>query len=247
MWEQYYHDFREAQLQSLRERQAGQAAKESTRYPERVKPIIEGIMAMFAHNDPEEDAWVEDALRDEQKKRFVAYVLRSKVPRRFFPQTIRAAVYDENPSFNRQFIEPCIVSFGNRAVIEALLSYLCDGTKFEKAGAANALYWAWLDLARVGFRSDQAADLRKATDCLLLQEFVANEDVDVRRSIIPGLNLDPNHYSNNFKRLIPRAIEIARQHTDAYIRHRVEIQLGTAAEPVSYMTLPHREHPSSNE
>jgi hypothetical protein len=59
-----------------------------------------------------------------------------------------------------------------------------------------------------------------------LRVFVNNDDVTVRRQIIPSLNLDESAYPDELKPLVRRAVEIARNHTDEYIRHRVEVQLG---------------------
>ena len=72
---------------------------------------------------------------------------------------------------------------------------------------------------------------------LLLETFVATQSVEVRRSIIPGLNLDPVAYTDGHRRLVAEAIAIARTHEDEYIRHRVEIQLGGAG---PFAPLPHR-------
>jgi hypothetical protein len=59
-----------------------------------------------------------------------------------------------------------------------------------------------------------------------LRVFVFNENVTVRRQVIPSLNLDEESYSLELKPLVQQAIEIARSHPDQYIRHRVEVQLG---------------------
>ncbi len=59
-----------------------------------------------------------------------------------------------------------------------------------------------------------------------LQVFVANEDVTVRRQVIPSLNLDESAYTDDLKPLVQRAVAIARSNSDEYIRHRVEVQFG---------------------
>jgi hypothetical protein len=59
----------------------------------------------------------------------------------------------------------------------------------------------------------------------MLQEFVANEDLDVRRSLIGRLSFEPSQYPDHWKPLIAIAIAIARDHPDDYIRHRIEIQI----------------------
>ncbi len=138
---------------------------------------------------------------------------------------------------------------------EALLHYVETGSDFEKAGAVNALYWAGMPLRFVGDTREYTLEnatpesraaylaledvwLRKR--CLLLQEFVANENVHVRRSIIPSLNLEESAYPDALKPLVAQAIEIARNHDDDYIRQRVEVQLGNER---LLRPLPHRDSP----
>lgn len=63
--------------------------------------------------------------------------------------------------------------------------------------------------------------------CLLLREFVSNPSVLVRQRIIPHLELrDASSYPEEFRPLVPQAIQIAKSHDDGYIRHRLEIQMG---------------------
>lgn len=78
---------------------------------------------------------------------------------------------------------------------------------------------------------EELADLRSTIAITMLKEFVENNDLDVRRSIIPQLSLNPLRYSEEWKLLIPTAIHIARTHPDDYIRHRIEIQLGKEGYP----------------
>ena len=62
--------------------------------------------------------------------------------------------------------------------------------------------------------------------CLLLREFVSNPSVLVRQRIIPHLELtDAASYPEEFRALVPQAIQIAKSHDDGYIRHRLEIQM----------------------
>jgi hypothetical protein len=44
-------------------------------------------------------------------------------------------INESNPSFNRNFVEPCIVSFGHRKVNEHLLDVVEHGSLLEIAGA----------------------------------------------------------------------------------------------------------------
>jgi hypothetical protein len=164
---------------------------------------------------------------------------REHLPEEFFGPLIRAGVCDPNPSSDRQFIEPAVTAFGRRRVKTALIGVLRTGTDAEKAGAARAWYWTGVRMSIVGRDSSGAymytpeslaeleavADLRAQWQQIALREFVANEHIDVRRCIIPGLTLNPANYPADFRELVAEAVRIARAHPDEYIRHRVEIQL----------------------
>ncbi len=73
---------------------------------------------------------------------------------------------------------------------------------------------------------DAVADLVSEWRETALREFVMNEDLDVRRCIIPGLPLRAGRYPADLHELVQEAVRIARAHPDDYIRHRVEIQTG---------------------
>jgi hypothetical protein len=149
---------------------------------------------------------------------------------------MKAGVYDPDPSFNRQFVEPALNAFGRRRIRSVLLEYLRTGTDLERAGAARAWYWTALPLRLHDVRaenshaetegdSEDKAALVRAWNEAALQEFVVNEDLDVRRCILPGLPLWPSAYPSELHALVEAAVEIARSHPDEYIRHRVEHQV----------------------
>jgi hypothetical protein len=176
-----------------------------------------------------------------QKKQFILAVLRERkeLPDVFLAPLMRAALYEDNPSANRWFIVPAIRAFGFRRVHEVLLEYLEHGTDREKAGATRAYYWAEVGLVYEGldnYRKGQAttlsqqaydalADLRSKIASAMLKEFIENEHLDVRRSLIPLLSFNPADYPEAYEPLIQVALHLARTHPDEYIRHRVEIQV----------------------
>ncbi|MER7757559.1 hypothetical protein [Kitasatospora sp. NPDC097643] len=153
---------------------------------------------------------------------------RSELPGEYFEPLMEAAVYDPNPSFNRRFVEPALRAFGQRQVRLALLGYLRTGTDEERAGAARAWYWTALSVGGTqgAAGADEGSNVRDAWYETALREFVGNEDLDVRRCILPGLPLVPRAYPAELHGLVERAVEIARSHPDEYIRHRAEIQVG---------------------
>jgi hypothetical protein len=153
---------------------------------------------------------------------------RDTLDERFFDALINAGVYDPNPSANAQFIRPAIASFGRQRVQTALLEYLRHGTNPERAGAARAWYWTrasqkYVENNRAEW--DGLASLRTAWREAALREFISNEDIDVRRCILPGLPLSIERYPADLHALVAEAIRIARTHPDEYLRHRVEIQI----------------------
>lgn len=67
-------------------------------------------------------------------------------------------------------------------------------------------------------------DVRSAISRALLKEFVENANLDVQRSIIGLLSLNPAKYPDELKPLVLIAARLAKEHADDYIRHRAEIQ-----------------------
>ena len=170
-----------------------------------------------------------------RKRQFLRAMLLRKewkhLPEAYFAPLTRTAVYEADPSLNRDFIEPALRAFGYQRVQEALLTYLEQGTPREKAGAAQACYWAWLPIIldfRTGyeeFRRLCDENLRVRRDILLLKTFVENGDLDVRRSVISRLSLKPSDYPEAYRPLIPTALHLARTHPDESIRRMVELRL----------------------
>ena len=145
-------------------------------------------------------------------------------------QMLLAAVLEKDPSYNRDFIQPCVQSFGPETVRIQLLEYLESGSDAEKAGAASALYWVRGD-------GDSTSEVWQRICCQMLREFVHNPNLEVRRRIIPMLDLKFRKYPRDLRPLTKQAIDIARSHSDEYIRHRVEIQLGGRG---PLLPIPHR-------
>ena len=160
------------------------------------------------------------------------------LPEASFDTLIKAAVYDPDPSFNRWWMEPALNAFGRRRVCTALLAFLLSGTDLERAGAARAWYWTALPLRLPEVvaespddgsqaESDDPAALAREWNAAALREFVTNEHLDVRRCLIPLLPLRESAYAPQLHNLVNTAVAIARSHPDEYIRHRVEVQIGS--------------------
>jgi hypothetical protein len=231
------------------------AARGSPDFDEVEQQVLADISPQIGQLTPSDGVWFVDAIADADRKWFVAFVFEfaPTLPEMLFAPLLQAAITERNPSFNRWFVEPCVRAFGHRRVVTALLEVVEHGSDFEKAGAVNALYWASVPLIFHGtapsFDHEHAtAESRAAYDalddlwlrkrCLFLQTFISNADVHVRRSLIPSLVLNPTAYPDTLQPLVNEAIQIARTHPDDYIRHRVEVQLGTEH---LLRPLPHRE------
>jgi len=207
----------------------------------------------------EDTIWLQSALSDEKKKRFalhIFYSLNFPLPKKLYKAMIRAAVYEIDPSENQFYVKPCVKAYGFYVVRQSLLEYVKNGNNFEKAGAVNALYWAIPEIVYKNGEYSRNYTLPKSSSPAekiieswqiekqqLLEEFVTNEDVFVRRSIIAQLNLKNRTYdSEEITSLVHKVIEIARNHPDEYIRNRLEIVFsnGDTTKPILFMALPDR-------
>lgn len=139
-----------------------------------------------------------------------------------FDALLRAAVHDPDPSLDRRLVAPAVDTFGGRRVMSALIELVRSGTPDERAGAARAVYWAVIESDD---RGQDVSDLRREWQEVALAVFVAEEDLDVRRCILPGLDLRVDRAPERLRGMVVEAVRIARSHPDEYLRHRVENQV----------------------
>ena len=175
----------------------------------------------------------QQAVEYRMRRLFIMNSLRknNQIPKSLFLPLIYASIYECNPSLNRYFIEPCIRCYGSyRVNIELINRYTENGTNEEKAGLARILYWSLRSVD-----GENIEELINKVNCWLLTEFVNNKNVNVRRCIMPNLQLETWVYPQELHSLIETAINIGLWHSDEYIRHRITIQLGYSN---SYMALP---------
>lgn len=145
---------------------------------------------------------------------------------------LRAAVHEPDPSLNRQLVEPLITAFRHRRVRLALISYLDTGSA---PGAARVWYWTHRTRRYPHSSAPSAPDNAAAQDALAelsrqyrhtaLRRLVTDDDLDMRRRILPSLPLDPQVYPDPMHDLVSQAVRIAQTSPDDYLRHRVEIQI----------------------
>jgi hypothetical protein len=235
VWDGYFSRFRDLPVWS--------PEVDDDQFEDQSQAMEASLVADFSPHcppsSPEDVGWFRDALADEQRKFFAAFVLQEprEVPEALYEPMIRASVYERNPSRNKAFVEPCVAAFGLRRVNETLLEWFENGSDLEKAGAVQAMYWAILIRGRDADRQrpearvwfEAVGDIWMRQRCRLLREFVSNPSVVVRQRIVPHLDLrNVASYPEEFQPFVPQAIQIARNHADDYIRHRIEIQMGTS-------------------
>lgn len=166
--------------------------------------------------------WVSTSLTDTERQTFLhAVFCRQAVPKHLVPMFFKMGIEERNPSNNRLYIEPVVKAIGAPRVMSQLTDLLRDGTDAEKVGALRAAYW-------VRDNDDERRYLEAITRFRdeMLQQFVGTDSTPMRQRIVPMLSMDPSNYSTEVSALIPNAINIARAHSDSYIRHRIEVQLG---------------------
>lgn len=222
----------------------------------------ENLHAKLADPDDEDIVWLSDAMQDHEMRMSFFWMFEKDPPlnERLLAPLLEGAIREINPSLNRYFIEPAVSNFGARTVNEYLFDVIENGEPFHQAGAVNALYWAQPHLKYDNIQSpddfrnlsyenateesrreyDTFMDLRVEKLLLLLKVFIETDDLDVQRSIIPSLNLDPNIYPEQFRESVEKAIKIATNHPDKYIWHRSGVQLGTRS---TLMAIPYRGTP----
>ena len=232
-WDDYFARYRDLQVRS------SELDGDEDYWTAMEERLVADFSVHYPPSSQEDVAWFLNALDDDRRKYFVAYVLRElrKVPEVLYEPMMRAAVGERDPSKDRVFVEPCMATFGLRRVNETLLAWFENMPDQKKAGAVQAMYWAALVNIRDSDRSRLAAsivfgaveDLWMRQRCLLLQEFVNNVSVLVRQRIIPHLDLkNASSYPEQLRPLVAEAIQIAMNHPDAYIRHRLEIRMGSS-------------------
>ncbi|MCE7736133.1 MAG: hypothetical protein GPJ54_14720 [Candidatus Heimdallarchaeota archaeon] len=222
----------------------------------------ENLHAKLADPDDEDIVWLNDAMQD-QKIRMSFFWMFERDPHlneRLLAPLLEGAIREINPSLNRYFIEPAVSNFGARTVHEFLFNVIENGEPFRQAGAVNALYWAQPHLKWENIQSpddfrnlsyenateesrreyDTFVDLRAEKLLLLLKVFIETDNLDVQRSIIPSLSLNPKIYPEHLQESVEKAINIATNHPDKYIWHRSGVQLGTRS---TLMAIPYRGTP----
>ena len=166
--------------------------------------------------------WFEAALSDDIKKWFAAGFL-AVVPHACHPLRLvllRAAIMEENPSSNRTFILPLREVMSYPDFIKSMIEIADPKNPVEIAGVADASYWAKIDLKK----SDDLAT-RVRFNSWRVHRFLETQNVYARRSLLSGMSFKDADIPQDVRVARDQVITIARNHSDEYIRYRLEIQL----------------------
>ncbi len=170
--------------------------------------------------------WCRNALHDSAKKWVVAAIFR-KLPdrsKRLTRDLLAAGMREPNPSYNRLFLYPVRRREGWPQIVDWMIEIAEAGGDLEKGGVSRATYW-------LQERNPIDADSRQRLNAWMLAEFCRSDDLVAQRSLIAGLKLDPASVDDELAPLIKQAIDKARRSEDEYVRHRLEVQLGTHSGP----------------
>jgi hypothetical protein len=90
-------------------------------------------------------------LKQDDKKWYVAnlFSLQKDIPEQLFEHFIDAAIKETDPSFNQEYINPCLRVFGFERVFELLNQQFKNGSDEIKIGVCKAYYWARSPLVSV--------------------------------------------------------------------------------------------------
>jgi hypothetical protein len=191
-----------------------EAVKEAARLP--------AMAVHYLHGSQEDLRWLGNALFDERKKWFVVRLVRltESLPPDLLEPLVCAAIYEQDTSRNRQFVEAAVRGVGLATVHERLLWYMRQGVDAEKAGAMRALYWC---------PPPDVASL-KETARGLLNAFLRETDLDVQRNALSKLALiDWRAMEAGLQAQLGEVLQRAASHPDVYIRHRADVLRGEAS------------------
>src|SRR5215469_12297255 len=154
-WDEYFARYRDLEIRS------SELDGDENYFTAMEERLIADFGVHYPPSSQEDVAWFLNALDDDRRKYFVAFVLREprKVPEVLYEPMMRAAVRERDPSNDRVFVEPCMSTFGPRRVNETLLAWFESMSDREKAGAVQAMYWAGLIKIRDSDRNRPDAEV----------------------------------------------------------------------------------------
>jgi hypothetical protein len=175
-------------------------------------------------------------------------LLRMKAPGHGLARRVlRLGICEEDPSDNRDFIEPAIRILGMQAVLEMYLEAFASGDDNVRGGVANAIYWTRYETYGIagsehpGEDQSRVMELRRQLRDAMITAFAEAEEsrnlhlMQTSISMI-GYCAPPDDAS---RERFQQCIDKARMCRDPYIRSRVGQGTGTGSPPL-LMAKPHR-------
>jgi hypothetical protein len=168
--------------------------------------------------------WFIRALADDSRKWFAAAVLtrRPEGATPLLEHLLRAAMVEPDPSFNRFFIRPLkAAGVSWHDVVEPLLRLAGSDDPMIRGGLSRAGYWLGAELGPA------PRDVHRRLNTQQIRAFIAATDTYEVRSLVRGLRLDRESVDPEHHHLIAEVVAKARAHDDAFVRHRIEVELGS--------------------
>lgn len=105
--------------------------------------LIGKAASTLPKDNSESLAWFKSALNQSPSKWFVAKVmaLATPVPSSMLDPLVLAALLEPNPSATKNFIEPCVRSFGTHAVKSRIQALSDEPGVRQNNGVESAIYW----------------------------------------------------------------------------------------------------------
>lgn len=108
-----------------------------------IQKLIGKAASTLPKDNSESLAWFKSALSQSPSKWFVARVmaLATPVPHSMLDPLVLAALLEPNPSATKNFIEPCVRSFGAKTVKNRIQALSNEPGVRQNKGVENATYW----------------------------------------------------------------------------------------------------------
>ena len=108
-----------------------------------IQKLIGKAASTLPKDNSESLAWFKSALNQSPSKWFVAKVmaLATPVPRSMLDPLVLAALLEPNPSATKNFIEPCVRSFGAKSVKNPIQALSNEPGVSQNDDVEKATYW----------------------------------------------------------------------------------------------------------
>jgi hypothetical protein len=176
-------------------------------------------------------------------------LLRMKTPdRRLARRVLRLGICEEDPSGNRDFIEPALRSLGLGEVVESYLEAFQSGDTAVRAGVANAMYWTRYDPGGIsgpehpGEDPDRLRELRAKLGEALVDGFLAADESKELHFMQCSFGMIGTFTPSDptLRAKLRRCVEKAEASGDPYLRSRISLHGGKGGAPPLLLAKPHR-------